>query len=459
MAGLSIQSVQADVTSRGVNRDNTMNQFCIDPRAQVGWAPPTNSPEGGQCPPYTDRDRIPTSTPVRITRRLITAFVALLIANGPIALAADSPTTLPSQSDIPNLINQLDADDFATRESAQAKLIDAGPAAKDALVQASKNGSPEQRLRAAEILRRLTTPQMPEAAPVGIAPDAGDSVSVGVDGKTVDVTSGGRSIHIEQGADGIHMTVSGFIDGKPATQKFDAADPDALKAKSAEAYALWDQWHARDGAVTVVQGNGALIVVRGGLLNLPNGMIPRPPDPADDFSKLTGDAIAEMEKKHFSEEQKGQVLGQIQKVRIAEQAAGTLGPDNFKAQEEFLKDSDDLRKQLAAEGLPDPGTTLPPPASSRLGVSISNAADLGAGNGIVINSVQPDSRAQRLGLAAGDVIETINGKAVTTTAELRGMVMANPRVSLTVIRNGQEMKLEETAPQTMPTAGADAVSH
>ena len=73
--------------------------------------------------------------------------------------------------------------------------------------------------------------------------------------------------------------------------------------------------------------------------------------------------------------------------------------------------------------------------------------------------MQPDSRAQRLGLAAGDVIETINGKAVTTTAELRGMVMANPRVSLTVIRNGQEMKLEETAPQTMPTAGADAVSH
>src|SRR5271170_4121384 len=88
-------------------------------------------------------------------RFTVAAAMAVVISRGAIGMAAELAATQPSQESISGLIGQLDADDFATRENAQAKLIDAGAAAKDALVQASKTGSPEQRLRAAEILRRM----------------------------------------------------------------------------------------------------------------------------------------------------------------------------------------------------------------------------------------------------------------------------------------------------------------
>jgi hypothetical protein len=383
----------------------------------------------------------------------VAAAALLVVAAARIALA-EPPTTAPSQDDIAALVAQLSADDFATRENAEAKLVDVGPAAHDALVQAAKTGSPEQRLRAGQILGRLTVPTLPGPAPAGAAlPDPNEHISVGPDGQTVDVTEDGRSIHIDQAPDGIHMTVTGFIDGKPATRQFNAADPDALKAQSPEAFALWDQWHPKNGAVTLVQNNGAMLVVRAGGMIMQGGPAAPPPDVADDFSKLTGQAVAEMEKKQFSDQQKAQVLGEIQKVRLAEEQAGaTPQPQDFKAQQAFLEASDNLRKQLAAAGLPDPGTMLPPPASSRLGVSVQNGAELATGGGIVIESVQPDSRAERLGLAAGDVIESIDGKPVTTFAELRSLVMSNPRLTLSIQRNGQELTLAEPAPQTLPSA-------
>lgn len=77
-----------------------------------------------------------------------------------------------------------------------------------------------------------------------------------------------------------------------------------------------------------------------------------------------------------------------------------------------------------------------------LGVTPANAS-----NGVGVSDVQSGSGADSAGLKAGDVITTVDGKAVTTPAQLRAVIAAHQpgdTLTLTVRRNGATKTIDAT---------------
>jgi len=90
----------------------------------------------------------------------------------------------------------------------------------------------------------------------------------------------------------------------------------------------------------------------------------------------------------------------------------------------------------------------------QLGVSVTRVtSDLAAGlgmseaKGVIVNSVQPGSAAERAGLRQGDVITAINDSPVSDTNAFRNKVASNgpgAEVTLTVLRDNKEQKIRAT---------------
>jgi len=101
----------------------------------------------------------------------------------------------------------------------------------------------------------------------------------------------------------------------------------------------------------------------------------------------------------------------------------------------------------------------------RLGIDAENLdGDFGTyfgapdGQGVLVRSVFADSPAARAGLKAGDVITSVNGERIRSTAELREKVAAkgdSKSVKLGVIRNKSEMSVTVE----MPTPSKSGAHH
>ena len=77
-----------------------------------------------------------------------------------------------------------------------------------------------------------------------------------------------------------------------------------------------------------------------------------------------------------------------------------------------------------------------------LGVTPTNAS-----NGVGVSSVETGSAADNAGLKVGDVITAVNGKAVTTPAQLRAVIAAHQpgdKLALTVRRDGSSKAITAT---------------
>jgi membrane-associated protease RseP (regulator of RpoE activity) len=77
-------------------------------------------------------------------------------------------------------------------------------------------------------------------------------------------------------------------------------------------------------------------------------------------------------------------------------------------------------------------------------------------SGVVIVNVQPGSAAARAGLLAGDVITTVNGRAVTSEREVTqaiGRLAAGDKVTLGILRGSQEMTVEVTLGSALDIPG------
>jgi serine protease DegQ len=98
----------------------------------------------------------------------------------------------------------------------------------------------------------------------------------------------------------------------------------------------------------------------------------------------------------------------------------------------------------------------------RLGVGVQDltpelaeALELSVNAGAVLTQVEPDSAAERAGLAAGDVVVAVNGTAVNSAADLRnriGLVPVGSTVEIAYLRDGRR----QTARATIG-AGPDGV--
>lgn len=87
----------------------------------------------------------------------------------------------------------------------------------------------------------------------------------------------------------------------------------------------------------------------------------------------------------------------------------------------------------------------------RLGVTVQSLTPeleeyFGAKNGgVLVSSVAPDSAASKAGLKAGDVITSINGRAVSASSDLmRELSDLNGEITLVILRDKKEMTLKAT---------------
>jgi membrane-associated protease RseP (regulator of RpoE activity) len=344
------------------------------------------------------------------------------------AAAQDNPAA-PSDADIRKLIVQLGSDDYDAREQAVKRLREIGkPALPHLKAALAATADIEVANRARALIRRIETRPVPgpnlDANPFANGQQNAIRLSVVNGDKVTEVSELGRDIKIVEGAGGIVMTVTGWIDGQRVTEEYTARSADELQADNPEAFALFDQWA---GAGMMGAAGGLFqpqLQLRGGALVLG----PRAAPQELDLLRLRLEK--QMKANRTPDAARDDVLAALDKVTTARD----LGE-----MDAYLKLSDDLHTILEKQKL-DPGELLPPPAKTRLGVSVQAETRLG----LMIGRVSEKSRAERLGLQPGDIIQKVDGKAVTDVGELRKAVGAKANgLVLEVRREGKDVKLEE----------------
>ena len=358
-------------------------------------------------------------------------------------LAADAPTTAPAGDDIAGLIARLGDPDFHVRSDASNRLREIGAPALPALKQAAESDNPEVRSRARQIVHVLEYHHVP-GRPMLTGRTRSYSVNrTAINGRqTVDINDQGRRITIKTGEDGIEMTVTGEIDGHPATETYKAATCEQLQAENPEAFALYNRSMRGSGNFDEVGGN-IILQGNGNIVFLP------PMQPGfvmggggDDLVSLREKIDDQMNKGNLSPAQKKQVHDAIDDVEHSRPNA-VVGPADAidDRMRRYDKACDDLRQVLADLKLPDPGPALPPPSRARLGISVRPDPLTG---GLAVARVFPGSRADRIGLQDDDVIRKINGADVADVKDLRRLVTEHAKgLALDITRDGREMKLQE----------------
>lgn len=226
-------------------------------------------------------------------RHVCWSLVAALLVAAPVWAAEPAAKEKATDAD---LVQQLDAEDFADRQAASNQLEARGKEAIPALVEAAKGDSAEASTRSLDILRKhfagsdselkaaaktalekLAAGEGPVArragevlAPKPMAPAAvqppriapgirlapgGVRIAVAaravggkrmtfkeVDGvKEIEVVEGDRTIRIKEDPAGIKMEVTEKKDGKEESKKYEAKNAEDLKEKHPEAHKLYEE--------------------------------------------------------------------------------------------------------------------------------------------------------------------------------------------------------------------------
>jgi len=241
------------------------------------------------------------------------------------APAATQPQAPATDADIAKAVEQLDAERFADRQAAGAKLEAAGKAAIGALEKAALGDSLEATTRAVDLLQKLGKSSddaarqaalaalerlaksdrpagnraqealnalQPARAPALVAPGGirgnlrimGGTVQIqgvqigggvskisisNVNGvKRIEAEDNGRKVTIDEDPqNGIKMEVATRKDGKDVTEKYQARNADELKEKFPEAHKLYKQYSegiaGRVGAIQVGAGGAVRLGGRG----------------------------------------------------------------------------------------------------------------------------------------------------------------------------------------------------
>jgi hypothetical protein len=246
----------------------------------------------------------------------------------------------------------------------------------------------------------------------------------------ISVTDGGREVEIREGPEGITMTVAGLVDGQPGSEEYTAGTADQLREDNPEAYALYERWTGAAGQNVFVRGGGGVRIVGGGRIQINGGglLIQQLPDEIDQLRARLDKQMTEGKLKEADRDAVNKGLEKLAEARM----------DLVAGMDKYSDKCDEFRKTLEQYKL-DPGDLLPPPAKTRLGVSIA-ATD----GRLLVQKIGENSRAARLGLQPGDVIRKVDGKDVESVGDLRKLVGAKEKgLVLEVTRAGDDVKLTE----------------
>ena len=138
-------------------------------------------------------------------------------------------------------------------------------------------------------------------------------------------------------------------------------------------------------------------------------------------------------------------------------------------------DNDAIQRQVerAAKNFPrlrvdiDPdrfGRNFPFSERQRLGVQLLPVSDqlatyFGVKGGVLVTSVEAESPAARAGLKAGDVIVTVNSRAVNDAGDVANEIgRGGSALSLTVMRDKKEVTIKATMPEPEPRLSPRAIT-
>lgn len=362
----------------------------------------------------------------------LTLLIALcLLAPPRLARAADE---IPASKDeIKKLIDQLGAGEYARREEAAKKIKAIGKPALPALKQAITDGEDAEIVsRAQALVRRIEIRPLPAPDPAlinnGMIPATRMRLGVNNNNRVLEVTEGGRDIKIDEGPDGITLSVTGLVDGQHATEEYTAKDVDQLKSENPEAHALYQRWAAATRGTLMLGGRMRI----GGQVQIGGAFIQPMPTVPDELEHLRTHLEKQMKESKLKEDQRAQVAKGIDQLVDIRNSGLDIPMGKYSEQ------CDELRKTLEQYKL-DPGEFLPPPAKTRLGVSVSPVV-----GHLTVQQIGEKSRAERIGLQLKDQIRKIDGKEIATVAELRKAVAAREKgLIFEITRDGDDLKLEE----------------
>lgn len=365
----------------------------------------------------------------------------------------------PQAGDAAALIKQLGDADFKAREAASERLKSMGAAALPGLKEAiTSSDDPEICSRADSLVRQIERPRVPAD---WLGPDGFGGRGFGGTQITTSVIRGNRVVRVEdgtgrrkivirEGPQGIEMTVTGAKNGQDVTAQFRAASAAELAEQDPEAYRVYQRW-ARNGPAPFMRGRRliappAAIRREFRVAAAPPELIFRPP--ADDIEALEARILRQLREANVADEQQRAVRDLLKQLRrIQAEGPAAAQPQWNQQIQRYNGLSDALREKLAELKLPDPGESLPPPAKARLGISVGAGPLIvpgGVEEGLTVSRVVPDSRGERIGIKDGDVIRTVNGKAVPDTQALRRAVTeATDPLVIEVVRGGKPHTLRE----------------
>jgi hypothetical protein len=364
--------------------------------------------------------------------RLLVLAVGVLL---PMQLRADPPTTSPASPETVALVAQLGDADFKVREQAAWRLNEIGQPALAAIKEAAQSNDPEVRSLAEMLIKRIEGRAISSQGQ-----PSQDLVSITVDGGvlTLHANDNGRQVQIQNRPDGIELTVVGVVDGKSSTKTYKAKTAEQLRAEAPDAYALYERYSR--GMTMVRPGEVHIPGIAPGLD--PNALWPPPIDPLEELDEQLQ---VQLRKANIPAKEQWKVLDLLNQARNARDADPAMTEKNRDKQlQDFYTRCDELRKRMEELKLPNPDAFLPPPASARLGVLLKLKPNEMGSNDLVVQRVMAGSRAEQLGLKAGDILVQINDAKVRSLEGLRRTLLQNkPPVVVTVIRENKGVELRE----------------
>ncbi|HSI35265.1 MAG: PDZ domain-containing protein [Phycisphaerae bacterium] len=370
-------------------------------------------------------------------KRSCLVVLSVIVWIGSAAVAQEAALPPAEVTKVRQLVVQLGDPDFARREEATRALRNYGKGALPYLKAALTDPDIEVVSRAQALIRKAEVRTLP-GGPFDPTADLRPTrvrMSASNGARVLEVSDAQRDLKIRQSADELVITVTGDVDGERVTEEYTAKDAETLKKDNPEVYALYERWTG--------PGNGPGFILRGPMrigggnaggaaMIIGPGIVAGPAGAPDELDLLRLRLEKQFRENKVKEADRDDVLGELNKLADARQAGDM---------EAYTAKSDEIRKTLEKHKL-DAGDLLPPPAKSRLGVSIQQG--LAADGGLMVQRVADKSRGERIGLQVGDVIKQVDGKAVGSVAELRKAVTAKEAgIVVEVVRDGRDLKLEE----------------